>query len=690
MTQALLALRDVRRSYTLGGQTVHALDGVNIDIAAGEYVAIMGQSGSGKSTLMNILGCLDVPSSGELWVGGQDASHLGADALAALRRERFGFIFQRYHLLPHLSAIDNAALPSVYASRPQSERRARATELLARLGLIDRMAHRPNELSGGQQQRVSIARSLMNGGQIILADEPTGALDSQSGAQLLALFDELHAAGHTLILVTHDADVAAHAKRLIELRDGRVLRDVPTPWRLAVAAATDTPPSPQSAAPMASPKPSRKATGAWGVGLSFGLWAEACASAWHALVSNRLRSALSITGVCIGIASVVSIMALASSAQQTVSSGFASFAQGKLSIRLSGNLPQGATAKAFSPEDIASLARLPMVRSVQPVRALQAQVRHSTRAQAINVSAVAPTSLHELGFELVAGRAPNALDWRENAAVVWLTARARDDLFAVSPEDANAQNNRRDDRPKAPDAAGLGETILIDLVAGSTSVPVTVAGIVKKRKGTGFEFDWTGYAYLPDTTYALKIDSHPDVAQIEVLLREGTEPLQAQEAVTHELRALHGAKDFEIDNRDEAFKEMQKVTTSIALVFTGIGAISLLVGGIGVMNIMLVSVSERTREIGIRMAVGARQSDIRTQFLIEAVVLCGAGGLAGVALSAAFVAGLNSVQDSVSLRLGADAIALAVAASSVVGLLFGTLPARRAARMNPVDALARE
>ena len=231
----LIELRDVSRRYVMGhpddenAVVVPALQGVSLAIEAGEYVAVIGQSGSGKSTLMNILGCLDRPSEGAFLIDGQDASDFEPDELAALRRERFGFIFQRYHLLPGMDARANAALPAVYAGRSRDERIDRAEELLARLGLEERMHHRPNELSGGQQQRVSIARALMNGGQIILADEPTGALDSNSGAEMLRQLDALHANGHTVIVVTHDHKVAAHAKRVIELADGQVLRDTGTP-----------------------------------------------------------------------------------------------------------------------------------------------------------------------------------------------------------------------------------------------------------------------------------------------------------------------------------------------------------------------------------------------------------------------------------------------------------------------------
>ncbi|MDO4706275.1 MAG: ATP-binding cassette domain-containing protein, partial [Comamonadaceae bacterium] len=223
----LLEVRQLCREFPAGEGTIAVLKNVSLDIHAGEMVAIVGQSGSGKSTLMNILGCLDQPSSGSYRVGGRETGQLDPDELAQLRREYFGFIFQRYHLLSDLTAQANVEVPAIYAGAPTAQRQARARQLLARLGLAERTGHTPGKLSGGQQQRVSIARALMNGGQVILADEPTGALDSASGVEVMNILSELHAEGHTIILVTHDMQVAAHAQRIIEIRDGEIISDRP-------------------------------------------------------------------------------------------------------------------------------------------------------------------------------------------------------------------------------------------------------------------------------------------------------------------------------------------------------------------------------------------------------------------------------------------------------------------------------
>ncbi|HEV6965636.1 MULTISPECIES: ABC transporter permease [Roseateles] len=673
----LIELQDVARHYQLGEIDVPALDGVSLAIEAGEFVAIMGQSGSGKSTLMNVLGCLDNPTHGHFLIDGRDASTLGPDQLAALRRERFGFIFQRYHLLPHLDARANAALPAVYAGVAAGARGERARALLERLGLGERLHHRPSELSGGQQQRVSIARALMNGGQIILADEPTGALDSASGAEMLGLLRELNDRGHTVILVTHDAAVAAHARRIIELRDGKVVADSGTPagHRPPESLPSDAPPVRQGGALRRLQVQ----------------WREALATAVLALRGNRLRTALSMLGISIGIASVVSIVALTSAARSSIEGDLSSLISGRIPVwRGNPSLPPGAVPQPFRPHEIDALRALPGVKGVTLNRQMQLTARHQSRDAALEAVGGDANTLKARKLKLAQGRWFNAMDYESRAQVIVLDEKSRDALFKKneSPLGRRVFVN--------PMGAGGGPAEPAAVPGGlpapppTAALPFTVIGVALPEGGAFSFGSWMGQLYLPNTTFARKLDARTDVDNFDVLLDLTVPPQQVREQIIHRLKALHGAEDFGTWNGEEEFRKFQSVTGAMAAVFAGVGAIALLVGGVGVMNIMLVSVSERTREIGIRMAIGARQGDVRLQFLIEAVVLCCLGGLVGVMLSWLAAQVANAAQSFLHVDISWAALGVAFAVSSGVGLLFGTLPARRAAALSPVDALARE
>jgi macrolide transport system ATP-binding/permease protein len=663
---ALIKLQGVERCYQLGDNEVRALDGVSLSIEAGEYVAIMGQSGSGKSTLMNVLGCLDNPTAGRFLIDGRDVGTLGPDELAALRRERFGFIFQRYHLLPHLDARDNAALPAVYAGESVGRRGARAQALLARLGLAERLHHKPHELSGGQQQRVSIARALMNGGQIILADEPTGALDSRSGEEMLTVLRELNAAGHTIILVTHDAHVAAQARRLVELKDGRIVRDEVT--QPAVAAKVV---QPDAVAPM------RDAP--WLLRMAV-QWREALATAWLSLRGNRLRTALSMLGISIGIASVVSIVALTSSARNLFEGEFVGLMSGRLWVwRDTAKLPPGTPSSPFRPAEIESLRALPGIAAIQVERRVQLVVRHRNRDASMQASAANADTLRDRQRKIAEGRFFTPYEMAAGAQVALIDKQALESVF------------KKGESP-------VGQTVLLSLqgtgdfaggTAAATPLPFLIVGVTDSSSQLGFDFG-SGRLLVPEQTLARKLDVRSTVESFSVLMDFKLPPEEVERQIKHRLVGLRGQQDFSFWSGNEEFEKLQRFNSGFAALLAGVGAIALLVGGVGVMNIMLVTVSERTREIGIRMAVGARQGDIRLQFLIEAVVLCCLGGLTGVAFSWLAAQGLNAVQQTLQVQVSAAALVLAFIVSSAVGLIFGTLPARRAAALSPVDALARE
>lgn len=671
---ALIELQGVGRQYLLGSTEVKALDDINLRIETGEFVAIIGQSGSGKSTLMNVLGCLDNPSCGHFLIDGCDVGGLAADELARLRRDRFGFIFQRYHLLPHLDSIGNVALPAVYAGARESERSTRAQSLLTKLGLGTRLSHFPNELSGGQQQRVSIARALMNGGQIILADEPTGALDSRSGAELLALLEELHRSGHTIILVTHDAKVAAHAKRVIELHDGKLIADSGTPSdhcsREVQAQALQA--------------------GNWLQKMRM-QWREALASAIQALLGNRLRSVLSMLGISIGIAAVVSIVALTTAARGSIEKDLGSILSGRIEVfQGTTKAKPGEVAKPFRSIELDAIRALSGVDSVVVDQQSVMTGRQRSRDALLNVIGLTATSLATRHYKVIEGRSFSEFEEAEKAAVVLIDNKAREALFKPGEPflGATVVLNLVSGVSRSPDASNSSDTPHIPSI--SAALPFQVIGVIKSDGGIGSFDGGQGKALIPASTFRHKLDPRFDSERFSVYLRKGASPESLELQIKHLLKAQHAGEDFTVWNSENEFRSIQNVTGALAALFAGVGAISLLVGGVGVMNIMLVSVSERTREIGIRMAIGARQADVRLQFLVEAVVLCCVGGVVGVALSWLGAQALNAIQNGLRVQISWAALALAFLVSSGIGLLFGTLPARRAAALSPVDALARE
>jgi macrolide transport system ATP-binding/permease protein len=664
----LIELKDVSRHYAHGDNEVRALDGVSLSIEAGEMVAIIGASGSGKSTLMNVLGCLDLPTAGEFRIDGQDVGGFSADELAHLRRQRFGFIFQRYHLLGHLDAVGNVEIPAIYAGIGKHSRRERATALLERLGLGERLQHKPNAMSGGQQQRVSIARALMNGGEIILADEPTGALDSRSGTEMLALLRELNERGHTIIIVTHDASVAAHARRVIEMRDGKILRDS---GQAADAAPTGHPANADAAAVPRSSWWRRSAV----------QWREAVTMALAALRGNRLRSALSMLGISIGIASVVSILALTDAARGSIEADVKGFLSGRIPVwRGNPKLPPGTVPQAFRPHEIDSIRSLAGVKGVSVEREMQLTARHAARDATVSAIGADPDTLASRKLKILLGRSFSALDQEVNAQVLVIDEKARDALF----------------KPGEP---VLGQIVMLNLMENAgvpgapvgVSLPMTVIGVAGPDTGGFVNFsNGMGQVLLPMGAFARKLDVRFDADVFRVMVDFTVPPAQVREQIIQRLKSLHGIEDFGTWNAEEEFQKVRSVTGTMAALFASVGAIALLVGGVGVMNIMLVSVSERTREIGIRMAVGARQADVRLQFMIEAVLLCCLGGLVGVALSWLGAQGVNAVQQMLHVVVSWKALGVAFAVSSAIGVLFGTMPARRAAALSPVDALARE
>ena len=646
---ALLELRDIRRSYPSGDGNVEVLKGITLSIAAGEMVAIVGASGSGKSTLMNILGCLDKPTSGTYRVAGTDVARLNGDELARLRREHFGFIFQRYHLLSHLTAAQNVEVPAVYAGAERKARLARAHELLVRLGLGDRAEYQPSQLSGGQQQRVSIARALMNGGEVILADEPTGALDSRSGEEVMGILHQLKAQGHTVIIVTHDPQVAAQAERVIEIHDGEIVRN---------------PPALSSAQGGALRQRTAAEPSAWRQ-FSSG-FREALVMAWRAMAANKMRTLLTMLGIIIGIASVVSIVVVGDAAKQLVLADIRAIGTNTIDVYpgkdFGDDEPQYQQALKY--DDLAAIQKQPWVNSATPAVSQNLRLRYGNIDVAASANGVSGDYFNVYGMTFSEGATFNAEQLAGRAQVVVLDANSRRQLFP---------NKTR----------VVGEVILVG------NMPATVIGVAEEKQSM-FGSSKILRVWLPYSTISGRIMGQSWLNSITVRVKEGYDSALAEQQLERLLTLRHGKKDFFTWNMDGLLKTAEKTTRTLQLFLTLVAVISLVVGGIGVMNIMLVSVTERTREIGIRMAVGARASDVLQQFLIEAVLVCLVGGAMGIALSMMIAFALQLFLPGWEIGFSPMAILTAFLCSTFTGILFGWLPARNAARLDPVDALARE
>ncbi|KOF00140.1 MacB family efflux pump subunit [Stenotrophomonas geniculata] len=647
MADALLELHGVSRAYCSAAGEVVVLKDVSLRIEAGEFIAIIGPSGSGKSTLMNILGCLDRPTEGSYRVQGVATEQMSPDELAQLRREHFGFIFQRYNLMENLSATENVALPAVYAGVDADARTARARMLLETLGLGERTTNRPSQLSGGQQQRVSIARSLMNGGAIVLADEPTGALDHASGRQVMAELKRLHAQGHTVILVTHDAAIAAHASRVIEIADGQVVSD---------RGMGDPAVARSAAVPERSPEPAAERRA------RLDAIREAARMAVRSMLAHRLRTLLTMLGIIIGVAAVVTVVALGKGAQAQVESQINELGASTLDIFPGADFgdPRSGEIETLVVDDADHLAALSYVDSVSPnlsgsVAALQGNRRANT--QVLGVGADLP---RVRGLRLKAGRFFTDAEVEAHRAVGVVDQKATKALFNGNP---------------------IGGTVLLG------GMPVEVIGVVGPNAFAGGA---TPTVYVPYTSASSRLLGSQRLESITVRVRDDVPTTAAEASLGAELQRLHGRRDFFIYNADQIRKAVMKSSQTMAALVSAIAAVALVVGGVGVMNIMLVSVKERVREIGVRLAVGARQGDILRQFLIEAVLICLFGGVLGVLFALAVGALSSLLSLGVPFLFTPGPVLAALACSSAIGLGFGYFPARSAAQLDPIQALAAE
>ncbi|WP_455918048.1 MacB family efflux pump subunit [Pseudomonas cerasi] len=657
LTTPLIELKNIRKSYGGGDSPrVDVLRGIDLSIHAGEFVAIVGASGSGKSTLMNILGCLDRPTEGDYLFAGENVAHLDSDELAWLRREAFGFVFQGYHLIPSGSAQENVEMPAIYAGISAAERHARAKALLTRLGLADRTGNRPHQLSGGQQQRVSIARALMNGGHIILADEPTGALDSHSGAEVMALLDELAGQGHVVILITHDREVAARANRIIEIRDGLIISDSAT-------RDTHVPATAHSGALQAVDLRQRLADGAEHNGAWKAELVDAVQAAWRVMWINRFRTALTLLGIIIGVASVVVMLAVGEGSKRQVMAQMGAF--GSNIIYLSGSSPNPRTPLGIvTLNDVTALAALPQVKRIMPVNGSDAGVRFGNLDYLAYVGGNDVNFPEIFNWPVVEGSYFTEADERAGATVAVIGHRIREKLFKNV-------------------ATPIGQYILIE------NVPFQVIGVLAEKGSSSGNKDSDDRVAIPYTAASVRLFGTYNPEYVAIAAADARKVHEAELAIDQLMLKLHnGKRDYQLTNNAAMIQAEARTQNTLSLMLGSIAAISLLVGGIGVMNIMLMTVRERTREIGIRMATGARQRDILRQFLTEAVMLSVVGGLFGIAL--ALLVGGVLVLAEVAVQFSLLAVFGAFGCALVTGVVFGFMPARKAARLDPVKALTSE
>lgn len=641
----MIELKNICKVFQNGDERALVLKNINLEIKQGEFVAIIGQSGSGKSTLMNILGCLDTPSSGTYTLDGKDISHFSKDELSELRLKKFGFIFQRYNLIPASNATENVALPGIYAGTKKFERTQRAKELLSKLGLGDKTDFMPNHLSGGQQQRVSIARALMNGGEILLCDEPTGALDSASGQTVMQIIKELNQAGHTIIMVTHDKQIASWASRVIEISDGRIISDNKTEQNLNKL----NKPKSEHASDLSRLKDR---------------FFESFNMSISAIKAHKLRSFLTMLGIIIGISSVICVVALARGSQENILEGINKMGVSTITIFPGRGFGDRGSAKRknFNIEDVNILESLEFVDNAMPRTRSSGTLIYANTNSGASVHAGTEMILKISSVELKSGRNFTKDDIQNSASVIIIDENTQKTFFK--------------------DSDPLGKIMIFN------KRPFMVIGVGKRDEGA-FS-DGSLSIYMPYTTLANKVTGSHKIRSIVVSIAPGVNSQLAEHAISEILKIRRGGTDFYMINSDTILKTIKATTDTMSLLISGIALISLVVGGIGVMNIMLVSVIERTKEIGVRMAIGAKGADIMLQFLIEAILLCALGGIIGVLLAFGIGGLFNLISNDIKMSFSLVSIIIAFGISSLVGIVFGYMPAKRAAKLNPIDALLRE
>ncbi|MFK3619301.1 MacB family efflux pump subunit [Pasteurella multocida] len=648
INQPLIELKNIVRRYGHGDTETTVLKSINLKIYAGEMIAIVGASGSGKSTLMNILGVLDQADDGEYLFRGSQISTLSSDELADLRCYHFGFVFQRYHLLPHLTAVENVEIPAIYSAMEKEKRIERAQTLLCRLGLENQLKHKPSQLSGGQQQRVSIARALMNGGEIILADEPTGALDSQSSQEVLSVLKTLNQQGHTVVLITHDMQIAAHADRIITMKDGEMIADSGVTQNLTKSSAQEVIAQLSSMHYLATLR----------------RYHAAFLMAMHMMFAHKIRTLLTMLGIIIGIAAVVCVIALGEGAKNKVLAEFSALGNNTIDIYPGKNWgdPDAIKIQTLNHADLMLLRQQPYLKGATPQISAEQSLRFLNRTLNATIYGVSEDFFQLRKFRLLSGRGFHRHDMTTNQAIGVIDKKSQQVIFGTE--------------------SAVGKTIFIG------QMPISIVGVVETPSQNMEGKRVT--VWLPYNTVVSRLYNQSYFQQITVQVKEHIAPDIAEKAIIDLLTIQHGRKDFFTFSSLKFLQSLQRTTQTLTMMISSIAFISLVVGGIGVMNIMLVSVIERTREIGIRVAVGAKEKDILHQFLIESASVSLFGGMLGVLLSLLLSVLFSAFTDSFKMQFTFSSFVIAFFCSSLIGIIFGYFPARNAARLKPVVALSQE
>jgi len=712
--KSVIELVELTKTYELGEVQVNALRGVNLKIERGEFVAVMGASGSGKSTLMNMLGCLDRPTSGRYILEGEDVARLNESELATIRSRRIGFVFQNFNLLSRTSTLENVELPLFYSAWT-ADGEHRAADLVKLVGLAGREQSHPNQLSGGQQQRVAIARALVNRPSILLADEPTGNLDSTNSAEIMDVLAKLNREqGLTVIVVTHDPDVAAYADRIVTFRDGVIISDTRKDGVGARGGAS---------VPAAAPGTEAADRTASLVDEVRTFASMAVVAAGRAIKRNKLRAALTMLGIFIGVAAVITMVAVGDGARASVETQINSLGTNLLIVVPGATTANGARAGLGSNStltigDAQALARSGgAVALVTYMDRQVAQVVSGNRNWSTNIQGTTPSYFAIRDWPPSIGRIFTDAEEKAGAPVCLLGQTVVNNLFGEGQNPVGATIRVKNSPMKVIGVLSVkgqssygqdqDDVVIVPFNTAERKVlGVSAPSAAAAPAAVATASSTIPYASVPTTNSVYSSTTEASNAfgaaakitgVVNVMFVKASGSDEVDNAVAQITRMLHERHhiqpkqddDFTVRDLSEIAAASEGATQVMTMLLLAVASISLLVGGIGIMNIMLVSVTERTREIGIRMAVGARRIHIMLQFLVEAMLLSAMGGLAGVILGI-LVSKLISALAEWPTLVSPTAVMGGFIFSAAVGVFFGYYPARKASLLHPIDALRYE